>query len=223
MNMVLIKQKTGRDAPLVVLRDYLSRIGQIVSDSNANLIIGPEFSLSYFSNPLTKDSFEKEALKLVPNLKRDQLIIPGTGIFLDYGKKQMTNSAPIISREGIFYIDKKTSSDEDSGAEKYGYEYVRGKKQKSLFKFSNMKLALDICRDYGTMQLGNFGVIDRDLHLILASNHGVVDTGPAIVVDKGIVALVDGFGPQVHAYKMEGDVFRESVGKNTSDYLLIRF
>lgn len=222
MKIALIKQKTGYMQPTDA-DTYFSNVEEILKDSGADILIGPELAVSTAKDSIKREQLDKRVKNLASKLGENHLVIPGTGIVVDYTSNKMTNSAPIIFKDIFFYLNKRTSHEEDNIAKSKGLEYIRGGSNEGVFNFKNLKFGLEICRDHGHAKLKNSGgVYDCDYHIILAHNLSGVNPEKTVVKDGGIVLLNDGGSYNgVSSYRRKDDGLVELEMQEKENYALI--
>jgi len=220
MKIALINQKTGY-VEKINREKYFDRVRRILENSGANIVIGPELAISNRQEILSLEHFNSFNEGFFPFMRDDQLLIPGTGLVRDSNKRELRNLAPIIRKNRISYVNKKTSVVEDKIAEVEGLEYKRGNSSEGVFDYDGRRIALEICRDHGHMKLKECGIRDIDLEFILACNLPGVSPEKTVVREGGIVALIDGFKPEINVYRKNFDNFSEIKGKQNKGYLLV--
>jgi predicted amidohydrolase len=185
---------------------YLERISEVVSNSGADLVVGPELAMADLKGVLSLEQFNFFVNSLKSSVSANQVVVPGTALVYDEGKGTLRNRAPIICGDGNIYVfDKKSAVEEVRIAKKLGLEYIRGKSSEGFFEFQGKVYSLEICRDHGHAKLKQASNIKSDLGLVLASNGNFYPT-KSVVKDGGLAVVVDG------GKENGSDVFRNDSG-----------
>ena len=222
MRIALIKQKTGYHFSSAAGK-YFEKVKGVIRDSKADVIVGPELALagrvSTFDSPT---DFGRYSARFISLLKNGQLLIPGTALVRNKDEKTLVNMAPIISKSGVSYFRKKTSTMENDIAEIFGLNYVRGNCNEGVFDHNGTSVALEICRDHGHAKLKNAGFREADLEIIVACNlSGGINPQKLVVREGGLVAFNDGGEPKRNCvYKLNDGNLEILDGKEFKDYFM---
>lgn len=222
MKIALVKRKTGYNVNAHT-GEYFDKIRQIHDQTNAGIIVGPELAVANATKLLSVEEFRqfsRDLQNFLIDAKSDSLVIPGTGLVYDLLNKEMFNRALAVDNSNLYEVDKKTSDREDSIALDHGLDYKRGS-DTTIICYDKKDIGIEVCRDHGHARLKTKGVGNLDLQLILACNLNGISLEKTVVKEGGIVALVDGNGPKVSAYRNNGNSFEEINGQENGDYLLI--
>lgn len=220
--IAIIKQKTSY-LEKQNIQSYFEKIMRVANKTKADIIIGPELSLSS-SIEMVPLSYLKEKIKDFSKCLKGKLILPGTGLAYESETKSMYNIAPIIFKDGsIKYVQKNSSHVEDLIAESRGLSYRRGNLQDRIF--SNQKngenFAVEICRDHGIGKLKQVSIPNMKFQFILANNLLGISPEKTFVENGGVVVLAEGEKPKNSwAYKkIKGDLLPLR-GNETPEYIL---
>lgn len=187
MKIALIKQETGYNLPIDV-EEYLSKINNAIT--SADVIIGPELSLSNSSRVMPAWQLDDITRDLSSKLDDSQLVIPGTGL-IQRGDV-FSNVAPILTRRNSILSSKKSSDMEVMLERELGLKYERGSGIEGVFNHDGSKFAVEICRDHGHGVLKRKEVSPVDFEFILACNLGGFYPDKTVLSNGGILAINDG-------------------------------
>jgi hypothetical protein len=204
---------------------YMQKVAKVASQTQAEIILGPELALSSYEGMMLLSDL-KNGIEDFSKKFKGRLIIPGTGLCYDEGKKEMYNLAPIIFKDGsVKYVSKDSSHMEDLLAEKKGLEYQRGEvSPRDYLDLQNGKnFAVEICRDHGLGKLRYSGVKNIDFQFILANNLLGVSPEKIVVKEGGIVVLVEGKESELsEAYRKIKNQLIPLEKKNKGEYFLFK-
>lgn len=219
--IAVIKQKTSYFESQDFLK-YLEKVGRVINKSSAEIIIGPELSLSSSVGMLSVESLEKKMDSLSSCFSK-KLVIPGTGLFYDDKKKLMHNIAPILLGNGkVSYVRKNSSHVEEMLAEPRGLQYCRGNLSEGFFLRNGQgSFLVEICRDHGLGKSRYLPHPPLKFQFILANNLLGVSPAKTLVEEGGIVVLAEGEKPASScAYrKIKKELIPLKV-RETEDYFL---
>lgn len=220
--IAIVKQKTSY-LEKQNIEAYLAKVSVIANKTRANIIVGPELSLSSSVNMLSLSSLEKKINDFSKCFK-GRLILPGTGIVKEEGNKLMYNVAPVIFRDGsVNYVHKNSSHVEDLIAESNGLNYKRGDIEKGIIfdKGKEGNFAVEICRDHGIGKLKNISKPNLKYQFVLANNLSGLFPEKVLVENEGTVVLAEGRNPENSwAYFKKNRDLIPLKGNETEDYIV---
>jgi hypothetical protein len=220
--IAIIKQKTSY-LEKQNIQSYFEKVMRIANRTKADIIIGPELSLSS-SIEMMPLSYLKEKVEDFSKCLKGKLILPGTGLAYESETKSMCNIAPIMFKDGsIKYVEKNSSHVEDLIAESRGLNYKRGNLQDRIFsdQKNEENFVVEICRDHGIGKLKQVSIPNINFQFILANNLLGISPEKTFVKNGGIVVLAEGEKPRNSwAYKkIKGDLLPLR-GNETPEYVL---
>lgn len=205
------------------IEEYLAKVSVVANRTGANIIVGPELSLSSPVNMLSLSHLEKKISDFSKCFK-GRLILPGTGIVKEKESKSMYNVAPVIFRDcSVGYVHKNSSHVEDLIAESNNLEYRRGDIEKEILfdKGKGGNFAVEICRDHGIGKLKNISKPNLKFQFVLANNLSGVFPEKTLVENDGIVIFAEGRKPENSwAYLKRNKDLIPLKGRETEDYIL---
>ncbi len=225
MKIALINQKINYLDYDINTRSYLDKLRK--ASEAADIIIGPELSISNISRPMTYDEF-MQYCEDVKGYVNNNLIIPGTGIVFSNEQKILSNISPIITKENISFIHKKYPIEiEKKAAKRAGFlKFNEGNNNEEVFNYNGLDIGIEICNDHPKSRLKNsINGHNIDLEFLLACDLDEVIL-KNIVVKNGIFCYNDGFKmgdkDSIYALKVEEGFFSHMASIDMGDYLLIK-